>query len=106
MDRHTQASWPPGPYALGVGRGAPASRRILENSRRRFTVFAVLDGEYDARRVVAAVPATLGVSGIRAMHPPGLSTRERVMLDTALSRADEGGRRARGVEFGVSFNRT
>ena len=40
----------------------------------------------DARRVVAAVPATLGLSGIRALHPPDLSTRERVMLDTALSR--------------------
>ncbi len=85
IERHTQASWPPGPYALGSA-AARLVAGILESSRRRFTVFAVLDGEYDARRVVAAVPATLGLSGIRALHPPDLSTRERVMLDTALSR--------------------
>jgi malate/lactate dehydrogenase len=60
---------------------------ILASSRRRLTVFASLDGEYDARGVVAAVPVTLGPSGIRAVHPPPLSTRERVTLDTALMRS-------------------
>jgi malate dehydrogenase len=85
MDRHTQASWPPGPYALGSA-AARCIAAVLRNSHRRLTVFAALDGEYDVRRVVAAVPVTLGVSGIRAMHPPALSTRERVTLDTALMR--------------------
>jgi hypothetical protein len=85
MDRHTQASWPPGPYALGSA-AARCIAALLRNSHRRLTVFAALDGEYDVRRVVAAVPVTLGVSGIRSMHPPALSTRERVTLDTALMR--------------------
>jgi malate dehydrogenase len=85
MDRHTQGSWPPGPYALGSA-AARCVAAILGNSRRRLTVFAALDGEYDVRRVVAAVPATLGASGILSVHPPALSTRERVTLDTALVR--------------------
>jgi len=85
MDRHTQASWPPGPYALASA-AARCVAAILGDSRRRLTVFAALDGEYDARRVVAAVPATVGTSGIRAIHPPSLSSRERVTLDTALAR--------------------
>jgi malate dehydrogenase len=85
MDRHTQASWPPGPYALGSA-AARCVAAILRSSRRRLTVFAALDGEYDARKVVAAVPVTLGGSGIRSIHPPTLSTRERVALDTALMR--------------------
>jgi hypothetical protein len=29
---------------------------------------------------------TLGTSGIRSIHPPALSIRERVTLDTALQR--------------------
>ena len=85
MDRHTQASWPPGPYALGSA-AARCVAALLRNSHRRVTVFAALDGEYDARRVVAAVPVTLDVSGIRSIHPPVLSARERVTLDTALTR--------------------
>jgi malate dehydrogenase len=83
MDWHVQASWPPGPYALGSA-AARCVAAIVRNGRRRLTVFAVLDGEYDARRVVAALPVTLGVAGIRDMHPPSLSARERVTLDTAL----------------------
>jgi malate dehydrogenase len=85
MDRHTQASWPPGPYALGSA-AARCVAAILGDSRRRLTVFAALDGEFDVRRVVAAVPATLGASGIRSIHPPSLSSRERVTLETALMR--------------------
>jgi malate/lactate dehydrogenase len=85
MDRHAQASWPPGPYALGSA-AARTVAGVLASSRRRFHVFTVLDGEYDARRIAAALPATLAPSGIRALWPPALSTRERVTLDTALSR--------------------
>src|SRR5918993_1393466 len=85
MDRHTQASWPPGPYALASA-AARCVAAILCNARRRLTVFAALDGEYEARRVVAAVPVTLGTSGIRSIHPLALSIRERVTLDTALQR--------------------
>jgi malate dehydrogenase len=85
MNRHVQASWPPGPYALGSA-AARCVGAILTNGRQRLSAFAVLDGEYDARRVVAALPVTLGVAGIRGMHPPSLSARERVTLDTALMR--------------------
>ena len=74
MDRHTQASWPPGPYALASA-AARCVAAILRNGRRRLTVFAALEGEYEARRVVAAVPVTLGVVGdpldspSRPQHP-------------------------------------
>ena len=85
MNRHAQASWPPGPYALGSA-AARTVAGILASSRRRFHVFTVLDGEYDGRGIVAALPATLSRSGIHALWPPALSTHERVTLDTALSR--------------------
>jgi malate/lactate dehydrogenase len=85
IDRHAQASWPPGPYALGSA-AARTVAGILGCSRRRFTVFAILDGEYDVRSIAAALPATLGPAGIRELLPPALSIRERVTLDTALAR--------------------
>jgi malate dehydrogenase len=85
MNRHAQACWPPGPYALGSA-AARTVAGVLVSSRRRFHVFTMLDGEYDVRWIVAALPATLSRSGIHALWPPALSTRERVTLDTALSR--------------------
>ena len=86
MERHAHASWPPGPHALGSA-AARVVQAMLASSRRRITAFASLEGEYDVRGVVAAVPVTLGPAGIRSVHPPALSTRERVTLDTALMRS-------------------
>ena len=65
--RPAHTRWPPQPRA--------AWRRFSATARRRLTVFAALEGEYDARRVVAAVPVTLGVVGdpldspSRPQHP-------------------------------------
>jgi len=85
VEHQLAASWPPGPYSLGSS-AARCAAAILGSSRRRRTVYAVLDGEYDVRRVVAAVPVVLGPTGVREVHPPALSTRERVALETALAR--------------------
>jgi malate/lactate dehydrogenase len=83
LEARGQASWPPGPYTLGsaAARVVGASLRL---SPRRFSVFAVLDGEYGARGAVMAVPATLGPHGVQQVHTPALSAREQVALQVAL----------------------
>jgi malate dehydrogenase len=83
LEARGQASWPPGPFTLGsaAARAIGASLRL---SPRRFSVFAVLDGEYGARGAVMAVPATLGPRGVQQVHTPALSAREQVALQVAL----------------------
>jgi malate dehydrogenase len=82
VERRIRASWPPGPYSLGAA-AARVSAAILMRSRRRFTCFAALDGEWRDRS--AAVSLALGPDGITAREEPALSARERVELTTALS---------------------
>jgi malate dehydrogenase len=83
LEARGRACWPPGPYTLGsaAARAVAASLRL---SPRRFTVFAVLEGEYGARGAVLAVPATLGPRGVQQVHTPALSAREQVALQVAL----------------------
>lgn len=82
VERRIRASWPPGPYALGSA-AAHLTAAMLARSRRRFTAFAVLDGEW--RHRAAAVRVVLGPDGIVTREEPVLSARERVQLATALS---------------------
>ena len=81
-EQRIRASWPPGPYALGSA-AARVTAAMLTRSRRRFTAFALLDGEW--RHRAAAVSVVLGPDGIAAREEPVLSARERVQLATALS---------------------
>ena len=83
VERRIRASWPPGPYTLGSA-AARVAAGILTRSRRRFTCFGALDGEW--RHLAAAVQVALGPDGISAREEPALSARERVQLATALSR--------------------
>ena len=83
LDAQIQASWPPGPYALGSAAAAVAAG-ILGGSPRRRTAFAVIDGEERRRPAVAAVPVTLGPSGVSGIHVPDLSPRERLAFETGL----------------------
>jgi len=84
LDAQVQASWPPGPYALGSAASAVACS-LLNGSPRRRTVFAVLEGEERMRPVVAALPVTLDGGGIAVRHVPELSPRERLAFETGLA---------------------
>jgi len=76
--------WPPGPYALGLA-AAVAAEAVITASRRRLNLLMVLDGEFGARNRVGALPALLDARGVAHAYAPSLTTRERVLLDTALA---------------------
>lgn len=75
--------WPPGPYALGLA-AARVTEAILTSSRRTFSVLTMLGGEFGVRGRVGSIPALLSTTGIVHARVPTLSTRERVLLETAL----------------------
>jgi malate dehydrogenase len=75
--------WPPGPFALGAA-AALAVEAIVTTSRRALNVLAVLDGEYGVRDRLGSTPALLDSSGVARLKVPSLSTRERVLVETAL----------------------
>ena len=75
--------WPPRPFNLGMA-AATVAEGMIRGARRTFNVLAVLDGEHGVRGRVGAVPAFVNQGGIAATRTPSLSTRERVLLDTAL----------------------
>ena len=83
LERQIAACWPPGAYSLAsaAARGVAA---LLHASRRRMTCFAALDGEIFGRPAVAAVPVTLGRTGVVRVQMPVLSARERLSFETAL----------------------
>jgi malate/lactate dehydrogenase len=82
VEARVRASWPPGPYALASA-AARVIAGMLTRSRRRFTCFAALEGEW--RDQVGAVSVALGPDGVMSRDEPALSARERVQLATALS---------------------
>lgn len=75
--------WPPGPYTLGLA-AARVAEAIVQSSRRTCSVLTVLGGEFGVRGKVAALPSLLDPGGIARTRVPTLSTRERVLLETAL----------------------
>jgi malate/lactate dehydrogenase len=75
--------WPPGPFALGLA-AARVTEAIVHRSRRAFSVFMVLSGEFGVRGGVGAMPVNLAPAGIASTRVPTLNTRERVRLETAL----------------------
>ena len=77
--------WPPGPYALGAA-AARVAHAIVANARESFAVLTPLDGEFGVRRAVGILPAVLARTGIVHTRVPALDTRDRVRVETALSR--------------------
>jgi malate dehydrogenase len=77
--------WPPGPFTLGQAAACVAAA-VLHSSRRAFSVLTLLAGEFGVRGRVGAVPAILSTTGIVHTRVPSLSGRERVELETALTR--------------------
>ena len=76
--------WPPGPYALGMA-AATVVDAMLRTSRRTFSVLTMLEGEFGVRHRVGALPSLLAATGIVHSRVPSLSSRERVLLETALT---------------------
>ncbi len=83
LQRRARALWPPGPYALASA-GARVCEAIAVGSRRVFSCFVALDGEYGARGPVISMPVYLGRNGVERILVPSLSVLERVRLDNAL----------------------
>jgi malate dehydrogenase len=79
----TARLWPPGAYTLGAA-AARVVEAILESSRRSFSVLTLLDGEFGARNRIGAIPALLAAPGIVQKRAPALTTRERVLVESAL----------------------
>ena len=75
--------WPPGPYALGLA-AARITEALVSSSRRTFSVFTVLGGEFGSRGRVGVLPAVLSPYGIVATRVPTLNARERVQVENAL----------------------
>lgn len=84
LEARTARLWPPGPYALGLA-AAVAAEAVVAASRRSLALLTVLDGEFGVRNRVAALPTMLDARGVAGTRAPSLTTRERVMLDTALA---------------------
>ena len=83
VQARTARLWPPRPFNLGLA-AATVAEGIIRAARRTFNVLTVLDGEHGARGRVGAVPAFLNQGGIAGTRTPSLSSRERVLVDTAL----------------------
>lgn len=77
--------WPPGPETLGVV-AARLVEGMLASSRRTFTAFTVVDGEFGVRQAVAALPVLVCPKGLNERRLPPLSSREQVQLESALGR--------------------
>jgi malate dehydrogenase len=81
----TARLWPPGPFALGQA-AAGVAHGIMHSARRACSVLTMLEGEFGVRGRVGAIPAMLSTPGIVHTRAPSLSVRERVELETALTR--------------------
>jgi malate dehydrogenase len=80
----TARLWPPGPYALGLA-AALAAEAVVRSSRRALNVLTLLDGEFGVRNRAGTLPALLDRRGVAEVRVPSLSTRERVLVDSALA---------------------
>jgi malate dehydrogenase len=83
LDARVKALWPPGPYALGTA-AAHVVDALLSSSRRFFSVMTQLEGEFGVNRRPGIVSARLGSGGIEQIRLPELTTRERVLVQSAL----------------------
>ena len=83
LDARAQRLWPPGPFALGMA-AARAVEAVVTASRGALSVLTVLDGEYGVRNRLGSMPALLDAGGVAGLRVPSLSTRERVLVETAL----------------------
>jgi malate dehydrogenase len=84
LQARTARLWPPGAYTLGLA-ACNAVEAILRGSRRALSLLTVLTGEFGVRNRAGALPVILAPAGIVHSRVPSLSTRERVLVETALN---------------------
>lgn len=82
LDARIARLWPPGPYALAAAAAAVLRSAFTRSPRVHAALVAMTRGEGRPGRA-AMLPVTLDPSGITALVPPSLSTRDRVRLATA-----------------------
>lgn len=85
IESRTAKLWPPAAYTLALA-AAVMTEALVRSSRRALSALTVLQGEFGIRGRVGAMPVLLSGTGIVHTRVPSLSTRERVLLETALSR--------------------
>jgi malate dehydrogenase len=83
LDARIARLWPPGPYALGTA-AARLLRTALTRSPRIHAAQVAVTRDEGLPGRSAMMPVTLNPSGISALVPPSLSTRDRVRFDTAM----------------------
>jgi malate dehydrogenase len=86
LEARTARLWPPGTYTLGMA-AARVTEAILDSVRQTFSVLTMLDGEFEVRGRVGALPVLLASHGIAHVRVPTLNNRERVLLETSLGAA-------------------
>jgi malate dehydrogenase len=83
LDARIARLWPPAPYTL-----ASAATRLLRTALTRtpriHTALVAVTREEGVPGRSAMMPVTLQPSGIAALVPPAMSTRDRVRFETAL----------------------
>ena len=84
LEQRAARLWPPGPHALGTA-AARVAEAIVTSSRQAFNVLTVLGGEFGVRNRVGTLPVLLSSPGVVHTRVPALNTRERVLVETALS---------------------
>jgi malate dehydrogenase len=83
IEARSRKLWPPQAYALGMA-AALAVDGVVRTARRALSVLTVLDGEFGVRGRIGALPARLSTTGVIDRLVPPLTTRERVLVETAL----------------------
>jgi malate dehydrogenase len=83
LDSRAPWLWPPGPFALGTA-AARAVEAVATSSRGALSLLTVLDGEYGVRNRLGSLPTLLDGGGVAQVRVPPLSTRERVLVESAL----------------------
>jgi malate dehydrogenase len=83
LDARIARLWPPGPYALGTA-AARLLRTALTRSPRIHAAQVAVTRDEGLPGRSAMMPVTLNPSGISALVPPSLSSRDRVRFETAM----------------------
>ena len=83
IEARTAKLWPPGALTLGLA-AARVTEALVESSRQSYSLLTMLGGEFGVKDRVGALPVMLSSTGIEHRKLPSLSTRERILVDTAL----------------------
>jgi malate dehydrogenase len=83
IERRARGLWPPGPGSLGAA-AALFSEAALAGSRNLFSAFVSLDRDNGTKAPVCAWPVSIGPQGLVRVASPGLTARDRTLVDEVL----------------------